>query len=279
MKLPVLTRSVLTSLLLSAAVWITAACNGHNHNYTDRVETNTDTSQEIPAEKCGDVPDDAPASQLEALTEEESNDSTDMPDNLTHTDNYIYISKPQMRLFVLTPSDSVIFTCKIACGLKRGNKHERNDYRTPEGVFSISGMYDSEDWLHETKDGRKVKGCYGPYFLRLRTGRFTGIGIHGTNAPRSIGRRASEGCIRVNSDNIITLRKEYAYEGMTVVVSAERERMPRFKGWNGKKLVATTNEKEEVLTTALPDSTATSQPATATDSVPAVSEAQPVISH
>ena len=66
---------------------------------------------------------------------------------------------------------------------------------------------------------------------------------------------------------------------MTVVVSAERERMPRFKGWNGKKLVAATNEKEEVLTTALPDSTATSQPATATDSVPAVSEAQPVISH
>lgn len=77
-----------------------------------------------------------------------------------------------------------------------------------------------------------MKGCYGPYFLRLRTGRFTGIGIHGTNAPGSIGRRASEGCIRVNSENIVVLHDEYAYEGMPVIVSGERERLPDFKGMN-----------------------------------------------
>ena len=66
------------------------------------------------------------------------------------------------------------------------------DYRTPEGVFKIVGIYESTDWVHKTHDGRMVKGCYGPYYLSLKTPQFTGIGIHGTNAPRSIGKRASE---------------------------------------------------------------------------------------
>lgn len=142
----------------------------------------------------------------------------------------IYISKPAMRLFVVNNSDSVVFSCGIACGIRKGDKTGKGDYRTPEGNFSISGMFNSTDWIHHTRDGRSVKGCYGPRFLRLRTGRFSGIGIHGTNAPGSIGRRASEGCIRVNSANIMTIFDDYAYEGMPVVVSTEDAPLPPFKG-------------------------------------------------
>lgn len=142
----------------------------------------------------------------------------------------IYISKPAMRLFVVNNSDSVVFSCGIACGIRKGDKTGKGDYRTPEGDFSISGMFNSTNWIHHTRDGRSVKGCYGPRFLRLRTGRFSGIGIHGTNAPGSIGRRASEGCIRVNSANIMTIFDDYAYEGMPVVVSTEDAPLPPFKG-------------------------------------------------
>lgn len=168
--------------------------------------------------------------QTKALSEVVEPDSTDLVRNYKYGGCYIYVSKPKMRLYVLDRNDSVLFSCGIACGIRKGDKQGREDFRTPEGRFRISGMFDSTDWIHRTKDGRESKGCYGPYFLRLATGRFSGIGIHGTNAPRSIGRRASEGCIRVKSQNIITIHDFYAYEGMPVIVSGERERLPAFAG-------------------------------------------------
>lgn len=173
---------------------------------------------------------EAPEDQVKALTEVEDPDSVD-PAVLGRAEGtYIYISKPKMRLYVVNRKDSVLFSCGIACGAKKGNKEEHGDYRTPEGRFRVVGIYESTDWIHKTRDGRKVKGCYGPYFLSLATGKFAGIGIHGTNAPRSIGRRASEGCIRVNTNHIIYLKQNYAYCGMRVIISGETERLPEFIG-------------------------------------------------
>lgn len=201
-------------------LFLFASCNRKQQPTT----IDDDPTQEIPVDQIVD----APADQIEALTEVAVPDSTDVDFNFSHPGSYIYVSKPHMRLYVIDANDSVLFSCGIACGLRKGNKEATDDYKTPEGHFSIAGMFDSTDWIHKRKDGREVKGCYGPYFLRLRTGKFTGIGIHGTNAPGSIGRRASEGCIRVNSSNIVILHDEYAYEGMPVIVSGERERLPEF---------------------------------------------------
>ena len=142
--------------------------------------------------------------------------------------NWIYISKPELRLYVVTPDDSVLYTCRIACGAVKGHKQAKGDFRTPEGRFFISGMYDATNWVHKTRDGRMVKGCYGPLFFSVNTWPWSGIGIHGTNQPRSIGTRASEGCIRVHSDNVVVLRK-YVFERMRVVVSAEDAKTPAFK--------------------------------------------------
>lgn len=172
--------------------------------------------------------DNAPSEDETAALIDSAKEVT--PALVNRTGLRIYISKPAMRLFVVNNSDSVVFSCGIACGIRKGDKTGKGDYRTPEGDFSISGMFNSTDWIHHTRDGRSVKGCYGPRFLRLRTGRFSGIGIHGTNAPGSIGRRASEGCIRVNSANIMTIFDDYAYEGMPVVVSTEDAPLPSFKG-------------------------------------------------
>lgn len=201
--------------------------------------------------------DNAPSEdETEALVDS-AKEVTPAPVNRTGL--HIYISKPTMHLFVVNGNDSVVFSCGIACGIRKGDKTGKGDYRTPEGDFSISGMFNSTDWIHRTRDGRAVKGCYGPRFLRLRTGRFSGIGIHGTNAPGSIGRRASEGCIRVNSANIMTIFNNYAYEGMPVVVSGENAPLPPFKGVSealrrkdakqstSEKVVTPVSEKKEVV--------------------------------
>lgn len=144
------------------------------------------------------------------------------------TNNWIYLSKPELRLYVVTPDDSVLYTCRIACGAVKGHKQAKGDFRTPEGRFFINGIYDATNWMHKTRDGRMVKGCYGPLFFSVNTYPWSGIGIHGTNQPNSIGTRASEGCIRVHSDNVVVLRK-YVFEKMRVLVSAEDAKTPPFK--------------------------------------------------
>lgn len=156
---------------------------------------------------------------------------TDGPKNFGKSQGaYIYVSKSKMRLYVVDSNDSVLYSCGIACGIRKGNKSSRGDYRTPEGHFTVNGIYESTDWVHIRRDGRKAYGCYGPRFLSLDTSPWTGIGIHGTNAPHSIGRRASEGCIRVLSQNILTIYKNYAYTGMTAIVGGENDPLPFFKG-------------------------------------------------
>lgn len=218
---------ILLALLLTLMLTFSCKKGQADHNTDDTTDSTLIADATSPTEEeIGDIMDTAKQEKPAEIREELRG-------------LHIYVSKTTMHLYVLNANDSVVFTCGIACGLRRGDKKEKGDYKTPEGNFHISGMFNSTDWIHHTKDGRDVKGCYGPHFLRLSTGRFGGIGIHGTNAPRSIGHRASEGCIRVNSENIIVLFKNYAYNGMPVVVSAENEPLPAFKG------LALPEEKEE----------------------------------
>ena len=48
-------------------------------------------------------------------------------------------------------------------------------------------------------------GAYGPYFIRLHVPGQKGIGIHGTHDNNSLGKRASEGCIRLNNKDLSEL--------------------------------------------------------------------------
>lgn len=131
---------------------------------------------------------------------------------------FIIIDKAAMRLMVYDYKGAELMNFAIACGKNMGNKQERGDMRTPEGVFHISGIEDASQWKHDFKDGKgEIEGAYGPWFLRLDTPGHKGIGIHGTHLPESIGTRATEGCIRLKNEDIAKL-KERAYPGMTVVI-------------------------------------------------------------
>ena len=113
----------------------------------------------------------------------------------------ILIDKSCCELFVYK-GEKLVKTYKISIGRNPdgADKKKKGDLRPPEGNFHIVSIHKSDKWLHEGQL------AYGPWFLRLKTP-WQGIGIHGTNEPEKLGTKASEGCIRLHSDNIAELKK------------------------------------------------------------------------
>lgn len=100
----------------------------------------------------------------------------------------------------------LVETFPVAVGKNPGDKQAVGDNRTPEGQFAVSSIEDSRKWTHDFGDGKgAVKGAYGPWFVRLATPGWKGIGIHGTHDPASIGTAATEGCIRLRNADLVRL--------------------------------------------------------------------------
>ena len=130
---------------------------------------------------------------------------------------WIFIDKANFRLY-LAEGNKVVDSWGIAVGKVPGDKQGKGDMRTPEGKnFSVQQIQDARTWTHDFGDGKGViKGAYGPWFIRLKTG-WSGIGIHGTHDPDSIGTLASEGCIRLKNEDLVQLHK-HVKVGMRVVI-------------------------------------------------------------
>ncbi len=125
----------------------------------------------------------------------------------------IVIDKDRMTL-TMTQDGDTLMHCPISCGRGWGPKQQDGDMRTPEGDYRIVSVTDSRSWGHDFGDGQGyIRHAYGPWFVRLNAG--YGIGIHGTHDPASMGLRASEGCIRLRNDDLLTLYP-YLYVGMPV---------------------------------------------------------------
>lgn len=135
-----------------------------------------------------------------------------------NNEEFIVIDKQSMTLKLYSPNDSLIYEFPMACGKNYGNKRKPGDMKTPEGDFKIEKIQDASTWVHDFKDGKgEIAGAYGPYFFRLETPGHSGIGIHGTHAPESLGTRATEGCIRVENKNLLKL-KEHVRVGTKVKI-------------------------------------------------------------
>lgn len=136
-------------------------------------------------------------------------------------DRYIVVDKQNLRLYVVENSDT-IFRSNISAGMYLGNKQRKGDHKTPEGTFTISMIQNSSKWKHDFHDGKgAVKGAYGPWFFRLKMPKWTNIGIHGTCFPESIGKRASEGCIRLRNEDLTELRP-LVKVGMKVIIMEDK---------------------------------------------------------
>ncbi len=131
---------------------------------------------------------------------------------------WIKIIKHKHRLYVME-DDKVIKNYEVAVGKNRGQKERAGDNRTPEGKFSVQQIQNASYWTHDFKDGKGViKGAYGPWFIRLKTG-WNGIGIHGTHNPVSIGTNDTEGCIRLHNKDLVELNKLFIKIELPVVIS------------------------------------------------------------
>jgi L,D-transpeptidase ErfK/SrfK len=119
----------------------------------------------------------------------------------------IVINLPQLMLFYRNDETSI--EAPIAGG--------RRTWQTPTGAFTIvekrvdpvwhvppSIMRESERLGHELPPAVPPgpNNPLGKYWLGTS---LTGIGIHGTNAPSSISRAVTHGCIRVGTDDIRAL--------------------------------------------------------------------------
>ena len=132
----------------------------------------------------------------------------------------IVISKESMTLNLFDSDGALIFSFPVAVGKNYGNKQQVGDMKTPEGDFTIQQIQDASAWKHNFGDGKgEIAGAYGNWFIRLKTPGHTGIGIHGTHAPESIGTRATEGCISLNNADLDKL-KPLVRVGMKVTIES-----------------------------------------------------------
>lgn len=131
---------------------------------------------------------------------------------------FIVVDKTQMTLTLFDYQGENLLSVPMACGKALENKQKCGDMRTPEGVFHVESIEDASNWTHDFGDGLgEIEGTYGPFFIRLACPNHKGIGIHGTHLPESIGIRATEGCIRIDNNNLSQLVKQ-VHQGMVVAI-------------------------------------------------------------
>lgn len=139
---------------------------------------------------------------------------------------FIVIDKPALHLSVyeIQQSDTMLLARYPVCvGKNLGQKEKPGDMKTPECTFNdpftITEIKPASNWTHDFGDGRGDILAYGNWFMRLKTPGHKGIGIHGsTNNESSVPGRGSEGCIRLLNNDLDTLKANYAFVGMKVVV-------------------------------------------------------------
>jgi L,D-transpeptidase ErfK/SrfK len=120
------------------------------------------------------------------------------------SDRTIVVNVPQRMLFVM--ADDGVHEFPIAAG--------RPSWETPLGTFTVMTKEEDPTWDVPVSIQAEMRKAGQPVLTRVPPspdnplGKFwlglslPGIGIHGTNAPRSIHRLTTHGCIRVHPDRI-----------------------------------------------------------------------------
>ncbi|HYI09568.1 MAG TPA: L,D-transpeptidase [Thermoanaerobaculia bacterium] len=120
-------------------------------------------------------------------------------------------------------------------------------FRTPRGKHTVvrkvaNPVWTKPDWAF-IEEGKKVpppdsplrkeKGTMGKYALDLGER----VMIHGTNDPKSIGRRVSHGCIRLPNDMLKLLWKEVEVGTEVYIFESQPREIAESKGLNDLDLV------------------------------------------
>ncbi len=123
----------------------------------------------------------------------------------------VLVSIPDRKLAVLEDG-RVLKVFPVAVGA--------DDSPSPDGEFQIINRLSNPTYYHP---GKVIPaGPANPLGSRWIGLNLKGYGIHGTNAPRSIGKAASHGCIRMAKRDLEQLF-EMVRVGDTVVIRAEAD--------------------------------------------------------
>lgn len=169
------------------------------------------------------------ATAQEAATAPQS--ASSQPDNALLPRRVVVVSIPDRQLAV-TENGSVIATFAVAVGAAESP--------SPTGTFQIINRVSHPAYYHS---GAVIRnGRNNPVGTRWVGLSLKGYGIHGTNAPRSIGHAASHGCIRLRNrdvERLFTLLRV----GDAVEIHGERDEQVA-------RVFGQTTELAEVLTQA-----------------------------
>jgi lipoprotein-anchoring transpeptidase ErfK/SrfK len=131
-------------------------------------------------------------------------------ENLPRPARRIVVSIPDRKLAVMQ-GDQVVKVFPTAVGAPASP--------SPTGSFKIAQRIPDPTWYTKGKIVPPGKNNpLGPRWLGLT---LKGYGIHGTNNPRSIGRNASHGCIRMRNEDVQELFEMVAV-GDEVLLVGER---------------------------------------------------------
>ncbi|PZV19354.1 MAG: L,D-transpeptidase [Leptolyngbya sp.] len=114
----------------------------------------------------------------------------------------IRLSRRQVSLY---RGDTVVKSYAIAVG--------RAGWETPRGTFQVKQMFRNPTWIHPLKKGIVIPGGdpenpLGRYWIGFWSNGKNWIGFHGTDNPKSVGKAASHGCIRMHNEDIEELFKK-----------------------------------------------------------------------
>jgi lipoprotein-anchoring transpeptidase ErfK/SrfK len=203
-------------VLIFLAMWtlalmlLSTAAHGQENQPIQENQSSKDTHQPSEhAEGTQPNPTDRTDGAKDGLA---AQDQADSATEVTLT-RFILISIPDRQL-ALVDGGQVVKIYPIAVGA--------HHTPSPDGIFTIISHVANPSWSHQ---GKVVgPGKDNPVGSRWMGLSLKGYGIHGTNAPGSIGKAASHGCFRMGKEDVEELFT-LVHEGDTVVVRKERDEL------------------------------------------------------
>ena len=219
-KLAKVTVFLMALLLLFSAAVITGCAGGDKPKEKTKVTETQKTPEQLAAEKkAKEVAEKA----KKAAEEKAKKEQALIKQNADQKKYSVYIKKSAFTLYLLDDKKTVVKAYDCTIGKNPGQKQKRGDMKTPTGTFYVDEICDASGWTHDFGDGKgEIKGAYGPWFISINTdemskGAWGGIGIHGTHKPNVMRARDSEGCIRLQNQNVEELKK-FVRVGTKVVI-------------------------------------------------------------
>ncbi len=161
--------------------------------------------------------------------------NSNTPDNQQVSTRVVVVSISDRRL-VLVENQEVVATFAVAVGAAESP--------SPTGEFTIVNRVTNPTYYHS---GSVIpSGKDNPVGTRWIGLNLKGYGIHGTNAPRSIGRAASHGCIRLRNRDMERLFSMIR-TGDRVEIHGERdEQISRYFASDGPETLAAAQSSAQI---------------------------------